>query len=132
MIRGVGLGQVQREARTFAMGCDWNLSRLDSHFAISNAGSPWRVILASTVGGVTTRLRRPALGVGVRATYLCAGVVQNLELDAQGRLGLAFTRSDWPKPRAGSAQISWSLLLAAIPLVLVAAYILVGFVGWHF
>ncbi len=60
--------------------------------------------------------------------YVCAGVVMNLEARA-GRLAFAFTRADWPRPR--EHRPSWKLALAATPLVLVAAYVLVAFVGWH-
>ncbi len=63
--------------------------------------------------------------------YLCAGVVLNLELDDDGKLGLAFTRRDWPKPLPTAARTSWSMVLAALPLVVIAAYFLVGFVGWR-
>jgi hypothetical protein len=62
--------------------------------------------------------------------YLCAGVVTNLEL-REGRLALACTRRDWPKAAAGSTKVTWTMALAAVPLVLIAAYILVGFVGWR-
>jgi hypothetical protein len=61
--------------------------------------------------------------------YACAGLVLNLELRA-GRLALAFTRADWPRPLPTTGA-SWPLLLAALPLVLIAAYVLVGFVGWR-
>ena len=63
--------------------------------------------------------------------YLCAGLVMNLEIDAAGKLGLAFTRSDWPKPLPTATRTSWPMALAALPLVAIAAYFLVGFVGWH-
>jgi hypothetical protein len=61
--------------------------------------------------------------------YACAGLVANLEL-RDGRLSLAFTRSDWPRPMSPSPR-AWPLLLASVPFVLVAAYFLVGFVGWR-
>lgn len=60
--------------------------------------------------------------------YACAGLVLNLEL-LQGRLSFAFTRDDWPAPIETSP--SWRLALASLPLVLVAAYVLVAFVGWR-
>jgi hypothetical protein len=60
--------------------------------------------------------------------YVCAGLVQNLEL-RDGRLAFAFSRADWPRP--ASARASWSMAAAALPLVLVAAYVLVAFVGWR-
>ncbi len=59
--------------------------------------------------------------------YVSAGVLLNLEVRGRG-LGFAFTRADWPKPQ--SAQASVWLALAALPLVLIAAYVLVAFVGW--
>ncbi len=60
--------------------------------------------------------------------YACAGLVLNLELRS-GRLAFAFSRDDWPKPLATAP--SWRLALASLPLVLVAAYVLVAFVGWR-
>lgn len=59
--------------------------------------------------------------------YVCAGLLLNLELRA-GRLAFAFSRADWPTPRSDS--LSWKLIVAAVPLVLVAAYVLVAFVSW--
>lgn len=59
--------------------------------------------------------------------YGCAGLVLNLEVRARG-FGFAFTRADWPRP--ASTQASWLLAAVALPLVLVAAYVLVAFVGW--
>jgi len=60
--------------------------------------------------------------------YLSAGVVLNLEV-VEGRLGFGFTRADWPRPV--SRSLSWQLVAVAVPFVLVAAWVLVGFVGWH-
>ena len=64
--------------------------------------------------------------------YLCAGLVQNLEFDRGAKLGFAFTRSDWPKPRPAGDRASWPIVVAALPLVSIAAYFLVGFVGWRY
>ena len=60
--------------------------------------------------------------------YVSAGLVLNLEL-RQGKLALAFTRPDWP--RALPSEVSWPLVLAVVPLVAVAASVLVGFVRWR-
>lgn len=60
--------------------------------------------------------------------YACAGLVLNLEVDARGRPTWAFLRSDWPCPRPGA---SWRLLAGLVPLVVVAGFVLVGFVGWR-
>lgn len=60
--------------------------------------------------------------------YVCAGLVMNLELRA-GQLSLAWTRADWPRPLPTSTP--WPLLLASVPLVVVAAWVLVGFVNWR-
>lgn len=57
--------------------------------------------------------------------YVSAGLLLNLEVG-----GFGFTRTDWPKP--SSKQISAKMVLAAVPLVLIAAYVLVAYVGWHF
>jgi hypothetical protein len=63
--------------------------------------------------------------------YLCAGLLANLE-DGRGegvRVFLAFRRADWP---AAPAHADFSLLMFVIcvPLIVVAAVILVAFVGW--
>lgn len=63
--------------------------------------------------------------------YLCAGLLSNLEHDDRGRLGFAFTRADWPRPLETSRQVGLRLVLVALPLVAIAAWFLVGFVGWH-
>lgn len=60
--------------------------------------------------------------------YLSAGVVLNLEV-VEGRVGFGFTRADWPRPR--TTALSWKLVALAVPFVLVAAWVLVGFVGWR-
>jgi hypothetical protein len=59
--------------------------------------------------------------------YACAGVVMNLEATSRG-VGFAFLRRDWP--RSPLARVSPGLAAAVLPLVLVAAYVLVAFVGW--
>lgn len=63
--------------------------------------------------------------------YLCAGLLSNLEIDEQRRLGFSFLRADWPRPLASARRISLTMVLVSIPLVVIAAWFLVGFVGWH-
>jgi hypothetical protein len=66
--------------------------------------------------------------------YLCAGVVMNLEAREGRRIAFAFERADWPRPiavKATTTKPTWPLVLAAIPLIAIAAYFLVGFVGWR-
>jgi len=46
-----------------------------------------------------------------------------------GRLGLACSRPDWPRPV--SKQGSFLLFIAALPLVGIAGYVLTAFVHWH-
>ena len=58
---------------------------------------------------------------------VCAGLLMNLEL-REGRLAFAFSRADWPMPR--SEGPSWKLFAAALPVMLLAAWVLVGFVRW--
>ena len=60
--------------------------------------------------------------------YVCAGLVMNLE-HREGHLGFAFTRDTWPRPLPSAWE--WPLVLAATPFILVAAYVLVGFVRWR-
>lgn len=62
--------------------------------------------------------------------YLCAGVVMNLEIRDR-KLALAFTRSDWPRPPPKRTGVTLSLALASLPFLAIAAYFLIGFVGWH-
>jgi hypothetical protein len=64
--------------------------------------------------------------------YLAAGLLWNLE--AKGRCGfrLSFVRPDWPNPPNDTRFLP--LVLVSIPLILIATFVLVGFVGWklHF
>ncbi len=60
--------------------------------------------------------------------YASAGVLLNLEVRGRG-VGFGFTRPDWPRPQVSGS--SWLLAAAAVPLVLIAAYVLVAFVGWR-
>ena len=62
--------------------------------------------------------------------YLCAGLITNLEVDGGGKLAFAFSRDSWPRPLP-SKRPSWALAAVAMPLVVIAAYFLVGFVGWR-
>ena len=63
--------------------------------------------------------------------YLCAGLLANFEIGEDRRLGFAFTREDWPRPLPGKPKVGLPLVLASVPLVAIAAWFLVGFVGWH-
>ncbi len=62
-------------------------------------------------------------------TYLCAGLVSNLE-SRNGSLGFAFTRKEWPRPLEAKSRVTWSMVLAAVPLLFIATWFLVGVVGW--
>lgn len=59
--------------------------------------------------------------------YLCAGLLMNLESRGSG-VGLACTRSNWPQIE--DSGISMGMTLVAIPIVLVATFVLVAFVRW--
>lgn len=59
--------------------------------------------------------------------YGCAGLLMNLEARGRG-VGLAFTRPDWPALR--SEQVSLPMAAAGVPLVALAAFVLVAFVRW--
>jgi hypothetical protein len=62
--------------------------------------------------------------------YIAAGLLWNLEARENGRIYLSFLRSDWPKPPLNRSFLP--LLLVSIPLILIAAFVLIGFVKWHF
>jgi hypothetical protein len=62
--------------------------------------------------------------------YLSAGLLWNLEVKPGGGVTLAFLRESWPTPPADRGFRS--LILVAIPLILIAAFLLVAFVGWRF
>lgn len=59
--------------------------------------------------------------------YACAGLLLNLEARGRG-FGFAFTRPDWPRVSDGS--VSPLMVGAGVPLVAMAAFVLVGFVRW--
>jgi hypothetical protein len=63
--------------------------------------------------------------------YLCAGLLSNLEVDDRGRLGFSFLRPDWPRPLRTSRRVTLRMVLVSLPLIAIAAWFLVGFVGWH-
>jgi hypothetical protein len=63
--------------------------------------------------------------------YLCAGLLSNLEIGAEGRLGFSFLRKEWPRPLPTARRVTVTMVLVSIPLVAIAAWFLVGFVGWH-
>jgi hypothetical protein len=60
--------------------------------------------------------------------YFAAGLLWNLE--AKGRTGcrFSFVRADWPA-RPGDKRFL-PLLIAVLPLIIVATFVIVGFVGW--
>lgn len=62
-------------------------------------------------------------------TYLCAGIVSNLE-SRDGSLAFAFTRPEWPRPRDDARRVTWSMVLTAVPLIMIAVWFLAGVVGW--
>jgi hypothetical protein len=62
--------------------------------------------------------------------YVAAGLLWNLEARENGRIYLSFLRPDWPNPPLNRSFLP--LLLVSIPLILIAAFVLVGFVKWHF
>jgi hypothetical protein len=67
--------------------------------------------------------------------YFAAGILWNLEakdrLDFRDRwdFRLSFTRSDWPG-RPIDTRFA-PIILASLPLILIAAFVLVAFVGWN-
>jgi hypothetical protein len=62
--------------------------------------------------------------------YLAAGLLWNLEAKAGGGFRFSFTTPDWPKPPVNTSFRP--LLLISIPLILIAAFVLVAFVRWKF
>jgi hypothetical protein len=66
--------------------------------------------------------------------YVAAGLLWNLEAkdggdfrDNQG-FRLSFVREDWPK-RPADTRFG-PIMIVSIPFILIAAFVLVGFVGW--
>jgi len=62
--------------------------------------------------------------------YVAAGFLWNLEAESGGSYSLSFLRRDWPKPPANMSFRPF--IFVAIPLVLVAAYVLLASVRWKF
>jgi hypothetical protein len=68
--------------------------------------------------------------------YVAAGMLWNLEARADsryaegGKVRFSFIVPDWPRRPADTRFAP--LVLATIPPILIAAFVLVGFVGWHF
>ena len=62
--------------------------------------------------------------------YVAAGLLWNLEAESPSRYSLSFLRRDWPKPPANMSLRPF--ILIAIPLILVAVYVLVASVRWKF
>lgn len=61
--------------------------------------------------------------------YWAAALLWNLEAKPGGWCRLGFVREDWPEPPS-DRRIA-PLLIPAIPLILIAAFVLVAFVSWH-
>ena len=61
--------------------------------------------------------------------YLSAGLLWNLEARGRFRVGFGFTRHDWPGRPADRRVLP--ILVATIPLILVAGFILIAFVRWR-
>ncbi|MBY0573172.1 MAG: hypothetical protein K2P84_05790 [Undibacterium sp.] len=68
--------------------------------------------------------------------YLAAGLLWNLETNIRKHycdrqyFYFSFVRTDWPS-RPINTQF-WPLLPAMIPLIMIAVFVLVAFVRWHF
>lgn len=62
--------------------------------------------------------------------YMAAGLLWNLEARVEGGFRFSFVRADWPKPPVDKSFRP--LLIVCIPLILIAAFVLVAFVGWRF
>lgn len=78
-------------------------------------------------GGYTTRWWSNLMLSPI--VYLAAGILWNLE--AKGRYGVGFgpSRADWPE--CPSDTRFYPLLVVAVPLMLIAAFVLVAFVRWR-
>jgi len=62
-------------------------------------------------------------------TYVAAGLFWNLEAKVGG-IRLSFMRPDWPTPPADKRF--GPIIVFALPLALIAAWMIVGFVRWRF
>jgi hypothetical protein len=60
--------------------------------------------------------------------YVTAGVLWNLEAQAATVISLGFLRHDWPSPSPDRRL--WPILVASIPLMAIAGFVLVAFVRW--
>jgi hypothetical protein len=61
--------------------------------------------------------------------YVAAGLLWNLEAKGHWGFRLSFVRSDWPSRPADTRFLP--LILVSIPLIVIAAFVLVAFVGWR-
>jgi hypothetical protein len=61
--------------------------------------------------------------------YLAAGLFWNLEARGRFGVGFGFARNDWPNRPTDRRVLP--ILIASIPLILVAGFILIAFVRWR-
>lgn len=62
--------------------------------------------------------------------YVAAGLLWNLEAQGRRRFILSFQRTDWPNPPADASFRP--MIFISVPLILIAAYVLVASVKWRF
>jgi len=62
--------------------------------------------------------------------YVAAGLLWNLEAKNRFFASFSFLRPDWPEPPADNSFRP--LLPIAMTLIVIAGYVLIGYVRWHF
>jgi hypothetical protein len=120
------------------LGAPWAVGALVR--CARNRGSWWQVLLAGSLwmfsaswsydlyilvrdGGYPASWLANMVASSV--LYALAGLLWNLEWNAGRGIGLGFLRDDWP--RVAARHDSWRVLLAALPIVLLVAALMLGF-----
>ena len=94
--------------------------------------APWAVGLFFQVLTAHRHWRYLLVGAALllfSSSWFYDGLLWNLEAKDRFGFRFSFVRADWPSPPTDTRFLP--LLLVSIPLILIAAFVLVGFVGWR-